>query len=130
MKVLIAVILAILLCSCAGEKARILSDRVVYCQADPGEIQVKKPAAAEKKSVQGTDKNNYSGTFIRKDAKTGLVTLCYILTYEDVKEEIEPVKRLLSKDGRVEMDEKSNLMLITDHPEVFESIDNILKELD
>ena len=58
------------------------------------------------------------------------VTKLYALTYATAGELVRQMKSVLTKEGVVSVDVGTNSLIITDVAEVFEGIENLLKELD
>ena len=101
-KTIAMVMLSILLCSCAAERKSVLTYPKIY----PFEKQRE------------------------EDLKRGLITRYYSLDYITGVEIVRQLKKIMSKDGRVEVDVKSQTIIVTDEPGFFEGIENMLRETD
>jgi type II secretory pathway component HofQ len=113
-RILPIIVLALILCACAAERKSVYYDSSEYNKIR------QKQEDEKKKDIK----------LIKRKIAEGCIKRVYKSPYQDVKGVAQQVKGLLSPLGIVEVDEFTNSLIIYDKPEVFESIENLLKEVD
>ena len=126
-RLLLLFYIVLLLSSCAAERKMTTS---YHLGASYQDVQRQGFEIMQVRAAQRDEDLRIPSELEKEKIGQGCIRKVYKLTYEDVYSAAHRVKGALSPLGVMEVEQRTNTLIIMDKPEVFEGVENILKELD